>query len=753
MLAYDRDCTLWDAARLLSVGEEGYAYRSSVGARVRTLPEFKEISEFFTAELTAQLADARSTTTAKLDAPVNKLARLLNSPSIKRVLLNDALRIDFDRVIARGEVLVVKGALGAMGAGNTSVLMQLLVGMLDAALARQQDLVPAGQRVAVALKVDEAPLVINRGFAETMALKRSAGLETVACWQTDAQWTEREVRDQLDALFAHRVYFATASVSDARNAVDLTMAEFSDMIRPGIVRLSSLGHPDVRLHLPKHHAVASWVTPQGRQAPFVAQTIPLSVDRERLALHATRQRERGGRHRSDLRQPHWDTVRATAGDQAPAGPRRGTANRQAEVLRRRAGAVAQAGLPPTAADSYRELVDLDGAHSVRWAKPVSSPRALAVDQLDLDMLALMAAMSHVLTSQLHRRFNHGRSATTTQRRLKRLSDAGLVERFQFHRRDGGGIPMCYVIAPAGLRVLEDNGRSDSAGEEPVGVTERRGPNGAGEAALRQAGHDVHVSGWVLALLQALDTSCSRVRGPRTSVLSPPYRAVGDGRAGLALSELRLPGGRTPHDFLRADDSGRGLEVDRFETLRPDATLEIAAVAQQRGAIDLMVERDDRLSGIGIVRKLQRYDHFLSGWSEHTQRYGRRSEATPAVVFVCRDRARARACARAADPVLRACQAYAGEYPRDWQYLGRERIVFVAERDVHERLLHGYAVPKLPPEVRVTVAHGDPRAGEALAEPCEMLGGDGGEGGEPIEQALKQKEPRKARESEADRRLS
>src|SRR5271154_3550723 len=306
VLAHDRSCSLWDAARLLSVGEEGYAYRSSVGARVRALPEFKEISEFFTAELSAQLADARSTTTAKLDAPVNKLARLLNSPSIKRVLLNDSLRIDFERVIAGGEVLVVKGALGAMGAGNTSVLMQLLVGMLDAALARQQDLVSAEGRVAVALKVDEAPLVINRGFAETMALKRSAGLETVACWQTDAQWTEREVRDQLDALFAHRVYFATASAQDARRAVELTMSEFSDTVRPGVGQLSTLGHPDVRLHLPKHHAIASWTTPQGRQAPFIAQTIPLQVDHGRLAQHAACQLERGGRHRTDLRQPHWD---------------------------------------------------------------------------------------------------------------------------------------------------------------------------------------------------------------------------------------------------------------------------------------------------------------------------------------------------------------------------------------------------------------------------------------------------------------
>jgi hypothetical protein len=47
VLAYDRSSTLWDAARLLSVGEDGYAYRSRVAGRLRSQPEFKEISEFF----------------------------------------------------------------------------------------------------------------------------------------------------------------------------------------------------------------------------------------------------------------------------------------------------------------------------------------------------------------------------------------------------------------------------------------------------------------------------------------------------------------------------------------------------------------------------------------------------------------------------------------------------------------------------------------------------------------------------------
>jgi hypothetical protein len=739
VLAHDRESTLWDAARLLSVGEEGYSYRSTVGARVRTLPEFKEISQFFTAELTAQLADARSTTTAKLDAPVNKLARLLNSPSIKRVLLNDSIRVDFDRVISAEEVLVVKGALGAMGAGNTSVLMQLLVGMLDAALGRQQDLVPADRRVSVALKVDEAPLVLNRGFAETLALKRSAGLETVACWQTDSQWTDREIREQLDALFAHRVYFATASARDARAAATLTMAEFSDTVRPGVGHLSSLGHPDVRLHLPKHHAIASWSTPGGRQAPFIAQTIPLRIDRERLALHAARQLERGGRHRTDLRQPHWDR-RPRGSEPAHADA---DALPSAGLVRPGAAEPGVASLPGRPSDSYRELVELDGAQSVRWAKRARTSMPLEPDQLDLDVLALVACLRHVLTSQVHRRFNAGRSPTTTQRRLKRLADAGLVERFQFHRRDGGGVPMCCVITAAGLELLRSSNRlPDSAAEETDADHARTASSPrAGEAQLRRARHEVHVAGWALALAQVIGDTRLTLRGSAESVLSPPLRSTPEGRLGIGPLDLRLPGGRTPHDFLRTSTEGGRVEVDRFATVRPDVIVgtpgsvrtqtsevhehEASAGSQapagvdgtptRTQAIDLIVELDDRLPVGRAAGKLERYDHFLAGWSLLSSRYGRRIDAQAVVVFVCRDRARARECARRADSVLVACRAYAGEYPFDWEYPGRERVLFASERDLHEGLLLAYAVPRLPPKVRVSVAHGDPRAGEAAAE--------------------------------------
>jgi hypothetical protein len=367
------------------------------------------------------------------------------------------------------------------------------------------------------------------------------------------------------------------------------------------------------------------------------------------------------------------------------------------------------------------------------------------------MLALVAGLRHVLTSQVHRRFNSERAATTTQRRLKRLSDAGLVERFQFHRRDGGGVPMCYVITAAGVGLLCVNDRL-KAPADGVGVV--RPPStpsrSEGERWLRQARHDVQVAGWALALVGVLGDAHPTLRGPGESVLSPPLRSTPDGRMALAPGDLRLPGGRAPHDFLRTDAIGECVEVERFETVRPDAIVEVPGGApmrpaggshdgvrgvsvldmspstgpdvtpQRMPAIDVIAELDDRLRLGRAAGKLERYDHFLAGWSVHTSRYGRRLEAVPVVVFVCRSRARARECARRADSVLRACRAYAGEYPFDWEYPGRDRILFASERDMHEGLLRAYGVPRLPPEVRVLAAHGDPHAGEAVAESREIL---------------------------------
>jgi hypothetical protein len=304
--------------------------------------------------------------------------------------------------------------------------------------------------------------------------------------------------------------------------------------------------------------------------------------------------------------------------------------------------------------------------------------------------------------------------------------------------------MCYVITAAGVELLEsDDGirkrlRGDLVAAEALVAASRRD----GERRLREARKDAHVAGWALGLAAVCSGATAKLRGPEASVLSPRLRSAGDGRAALVLADLRLPGGRTPHEFVRTEPTGERIAVESFETVRPDAIVELAAPTRgslcgdglersstpdsggrqstrQAGAVDVIVELDDRLASGRAAEKLERYDHFLAGWSVHTQRYGRRLEAVPVVVFVCRDRPRARECARRADEVLRACRAYAGEYPFEWEYPGRESVVFASERDIHEALPCAYGVPRLPPDVRVLAAKGDPRARETVVETREI----------------------------------
>lgn len=369
--------------------------------------------------------------------------------------------------------------------------------------------------------------------------------------------------------------------------------------------------------------------------------------------------------------------------------------------------------------SYSELADIGAAHSMRWAKQPASTIVLEPEPLDIGVLALLASLRHVLSSQIHRRFNEGRAATTTQRRLKRLSDAGLVTRFQFHRRDGGGMPMCYSITLAGSELLMKQGHAVAGLPLHRGVSDRNDPiiltskQQTDDQLLRQARHDVRVAGWTLAVERALSEGLLELRGPAESVISPQkHSRSGDGPI-LTLRDLCLPGGRTPHDFTRILENGDRVEVERFQSIRPDATL------LRRTGPELLVELDDRPLESVATAKLERYDHFLAGWSVNLRRYARASSELPIVVFVCRDRSRARECARRADKVLRACRAYAGEYPQNWEYPGRARILFAAERDAHESLLQGWRVPVLPPEVRIAAMDGDPRGGDPLIESCDL----------------------------------
>ena len=280
--------------------------------------------------------------------------------------------------------------------------------------------------------------------------------------------------------------------------------------------------------------------------------------------------------------------------------------------------------------------------------------------------------------------------------------------------------MCYSITPTGRELLTLRGRTIASRFLPGGVSDRNdqtiptSKHLTEDQLLRRARHDVRVTGWTLAVERALAEGLLELRGSEESVISPQKRSKsGDGPM-LGLADLCLPGGRTPHDFMRTANDGSRFEVERFQSIRPDATLLC------NGGQELLVEFDDRLPEGVAAAKVERYDHFLTGWSANLGRWARTATKLPIVVFVCRDRARARNCARRADKILTACRAYAGEYPQDWEYQGRSNILFAAERDAHEALLQGWCVPALPPGVRIAM-DGNSRRREPLIEPRHFFG--------------------------------
>jgi hypothetical protein len=140
--------------------------------------------------------------------------------------------------------------------------------------------------------------------------------------------------------------------------------------------------------------------------------------------------------------------------------------------------------------------------------------------------------------------------------------------------------------------------------------------------------------------------------------------------------------------------------------------------ERRWHTDLFVELDRTFKPSKNIDKFERYDHMLAGWALHKDRYTKYLPDPPLVVFICRDQANAKEFCRAADPVVTAAHAYGGELPSEWPYPGRERMRFVAERDVHEGRLAGYALPPHPPDVRVAAADGDTaaRAGRPRQRP-------------------------------------
>jgi hypothetical protein len=258
----------------------------------------------------------------------------------------------------------------------------------------------------------------------------------------------------------------------------------------------------------------------------------------------------------------------------------------------------------------------------------------------------------------------GCSPRAAQRRLRKLFEAGYVERFRPITRRGS-FPWTYHLGQEGHRLLQHHGLI------PAGQ----------RFALRRIydyGHVLHelqLNAWVLAYRRALGSALVTWEG-ETDIQPPPEARHG---------QLRLDN----------DWSAKGLREPHARLVRPDAVLEIERQDGEEGTYNFFIEYDRTRRVDKNYRKFRRYDAFLNWWCHHTPLA--ELGDPPFVVFVCQDEGQRELFMAAADHELTGHRWHPSVTADRYEYVGRRRVLFTLERDAHAGDLEAWRLPALPPD--------------------------------------------------------
>lgn len=138
---------------------------------------------------------------------------------------------------------------------------------------------------------------------------------------------------------------------------------------------------------------------------------------------------------------------------------------------------------------------------------------------------------------------------------------------------------------------------------------------------------------------------------------------------------------------------RDLRLETFAPVIPDATLMLELDEGAR-RFELLIELDRTARPTKNVDKLRRYDALLTAWWRGAERY-RGAEEPPAVVFVCADEQHVMNLMRAADDEVTGRHSKFDGHPEGWPSPGRQRMLFAAERAVHQEHLRAWMLPPHP----------------------------------------------------------
>jgi Replication-relaxation len=315
--------------------------------------------------------------------------------------------------------------------------------------------------------------------------------------------------------------------------------------------------------------------------------------------------------------------------------------------------------------SYEAINRLDEALVEHARRAAVVP--CTVTPRDLAIVHAVWRYRYLTTPQLLELWWSGRAAWAGQRRLLKLFQAGYLDRFRPRARRGS-FPWTYRIDQEGLRLLRAARVIESrARYEPEVIYD-----------YRYVLHDVQLNAWVIAWRRLLGDLLLDWRGE--SVIEPPQGL----RAELPLT---LEG-----TYWSVED----LRDPRPRLLRPDAVVEVARKDGQ-GVRTFFIEYDRTGRPDKNVEKFRRYDAFLCWWWRHTayRDLGR----PPYLVFVCQDEAQRERFLDAADHELRGHHWHPSHMPDEEHYIGRKRILFAVDSEMHRGEVAATRCPAFLPERR------------------------------------------------------
>jgi hypothetical protein len=245
-------------------------------------------------EFEALRRENRRALVEQLEAPLNKIRRLVSTAEIQMLLEHPRL-VSIAELIDRGEVLIVNGAKDAIGDDNAQLVFLLVLQLVHRALQGRQRL-PAGRRRPVAVHVDEAHNVMSRSLATMAAEGRSAGLQLGVAYQYSAQIQDELVKSGVRSLYQSVVAFRLRELEDARALSGLAMEIYQDVIQAHEELQERLRFSaDDLVRLPEFHALCMLVADGAPRPAFIAETLPMErlADPARACHHRAAQLERG----------------------------------------------------------------------------------------------------------------------------------------------------------------------------------------------------------------------------------------------------------------------------------------------------------------------------------------------------------------------------------------------------------------------------------------------------------------------------